>query len=120
MSRRSCSRGASMRSLRNPSAAIAVGVGVLLLLIGGWYWFVERTEVRPGEYLVVISLWGKDLPEGEIIAPDSSYKGIQLDVRPEGRHFINPLFYSVERYPIVKVSPGKCLVLTRLYSKPIP
>ena len=74
----------------------------------------------PEKYLVVISLWGKDLPEGEIIAPDSSYKGIQREVRSEGRHFINPLFYSVEWCDMVKVPTGKCLVLTRLYGRPIP
>ena len=30
-----------------------------------------RTEVPPGQYLVVISLWGKDLPEGEIELPST-------------------------------------------------
>src|SRR5947208_3843853 len=104
-----------MTRLRNPFVALAVAAGVLALLVGGWYWFVERTEVGPGEYLVVIALWGKDLPDGEIIAPDSSYKGIQPEVLPEGRHWINPLFYSVERKPIVKVPAGQCLVLTRKY-----
>ena len=109
-----------MTRLRNPFVAAAVVAGCLVLLVGGWYWFVERTEVGPGEYLVVISLWGKDLREGEIIAPDKSgYKGIQPDVLPEGRHFINPLFYSVERRQMVKVPVGQCLVLTRKYGPPI-
>jgi regulator of protease activity HflC (stomatin/prohibitin superfamily) len=104
---------------RNPFVAVAAVLGALALLVGGWYWFAVRTEVGPGEYLVVISLWGKDLPDGEIIAPDQSYKGIQAAVRTEGRHWINPLFYSVERLPIVKVPAGQCLVLTRKYGPPI-
>src|SRR5262245_52298 len=107
-----------MTRLRNPFVA-AVVAGCLVLLVGGWYWFVERTEVGPGEYLVVIALWGKDLPEGEIIAPDKSSKGIQADVLPEGRHFINPLFYHVESNKMVKVPVGQCLVRTRKYGPPI-
>jgi regulator of protease activity HflC (stomatin/prohibitin superfamily) len=108
-----------MTRLRNPFVALAAVLGAVALLVGGWYWFVERTEVGPGEYLVVISLWGKDLPEGEIVAPDKSYKGIHAEPLPEGRHWINPLFYSVERWPIVKVDAGKCLVLTRKFGPPI-
>src|SRR5260370_39894240 len=96
-----------MSYLRNPFIAAALVLCSIVLLIGGWFWFVERTEVPPGEYVVLISLWGKDLPEGEIIAPDRSYKGIQENVLPEGRHFINPLFWSVERYQMVKVPAGK-------------
>jgi regulator of protease activity HflC (stomatin/prohibitin superfamily) len=108
-----------MTRLRNPFVAAAVFAGCLALLVGGWYWFVERTEVGPGEYLVVISLWGKDLPDGEIIATDPSYKGIQAEVLPEGRYFISPLFYSVEKKNIVHVPPGKCLVLTRKFGPPV-
>jgi hypothetical protein len=108
-----------MTRLRKPYVAAGAALCGLLLLVGGWYWFVERTEVGPGEYLVVISLWGKDLPEGEIIAPDKTYKGIQLEVLPEGRYFINPLFYKVERLPIIHVPSDKCLVRTRKYGPPI-
>src|SRR5437660_90259 len=108
-----------MTRLRNPFVAAGLGLGVLVLVVGGWYWLVERTEVPPGHYLVVISLWGKDLPEGEIIAPDPSYKGIQADVLKEGRHFVNPLFYSVQDHKMVSVPPGKCLVLTRKFGPPI-
>lgn len=98
------------------------GAGLLALLLGVpfWYWFIERTEVQPGEFLVLIHLWGKDLPENEIVAPDESYKGVLLDVLPEGRHWINPLFWSYERQQMTTVPPGKCLLLTRKYGKEIP
>ncbi len=98
------------------------GAGLLALLLGlpFWYWCVERTEVPPGQFLVLIHLWGKDLPENEILAPDESYKGVMLDVLSEGRHFINPLFWTYERHTMTPVPPGKCLVLTRMYGKEIP
>jgi hypothetical protein len=98
------------------------GTGLLVLLLGTpfWYWCIERTEVQPGEFLVRIHLWGKDLPENEIVAPDETFKGVMLDVLPEGRHFINPLFWTYERHQITSVPPGKCLVLTRKYGTEIP
>jgi hypothetical protein len=84
-----------------------------------WVWEIERVEVPSGKILVKISLWGKDLPPGEIIAPNDTYKGIQQDVLREGRHFINPLFWKYEIKDLVNVPTGKCLVLTRKYGTAI-
>jgi hypothetical protein len=50
-------------------------VGVVVLILG-WIWFFWRVEVPPGYSLVQIHYWGKDLPEGEILAKDASYKGV--------------------------------------------
>ena len=88
------------------------GVG-LFLLYQFWVWEIERVEVKSDTFLVKINLWGKDLPESEIVAPDSSYKGIQREVLSEGRHFLNPILYTYEKHPIVNVPPGQCAVLTR-------
>ncbi len=96
--------------------AVIVGLGIVQQI---WHWEVERIEVPPGEFLVIISRWGKNLPEGDIVAPDSSYKGVMLGVLPEGRHFLNPLFWTYERKKMVYVPPGQCLVLTRMYGQPI-
>src|ERR1700733_3924242 len=96
--------------------AAAVGV---FLLYQVWVWEVERVEVPPDSFLVKISLWGNNLPDGEIIAPDSSYKGVQRDVLAEGRHFLNPLLYSYEKHPVLNVPNGQCAVLTRKAGKPI-
>jgi regulator of protease activity HflC (stomatin/prohibitin superfamily) len=97
-----------------PRTWIVLGVAAvgLFLLYQLWVWEVERVEVRSGEFLVKINLWGKDLPEGEIVAPDSSYKGIQKDVLPEGRHFLNPLFYSYKVEKMLEVPIGQCAILT--------
>lgn len=85
-----------------------------------WHWEVERVEVGPGEFLVRIHRWGKELPEAQIVAPDASYKGVMLDVLPEGRHFLNPLFWSYEVHKITRVEPGFCLVRTRLFGDKLP
>jgi len=108
-------------SLNKPRTWIMLGVvgAVLFLLYQFWHWEVERVEVPPGEFLVVISLWGKELPPGEVIAPNESYKGIQLKPRLDGRHFINPLLYTYERQKSVTVPDGQCLVLTRKYGNEI-
>jgi hypothetical protein len=103
---------------------LMVGLGVVAvaaaLFLPFWYWIVERVEVQPNEYLVVVHRWGKNLPDDEILAPDDSYKGIMLEEKTPGRYFLNPIFWSYERLPLVKVESGQCLVLTRKYGKRIP
>jgi regulator of protease activity HflC (stomatin/prohibitin superfamily) len=99
-------------------AAGAVALG-LFLLYQLWVWEIERVEVPPDTFLVKISLWGKDLPDGEIVAPDATYKGVQREVVKEGRDFLNPLLYTYEKHPVLKVPEGQCAVLTRKAGKPI-
>ncbi len=110
-----------MNFFSRPRTWVVLGViaAFLFLLYQFWVWEVERVEVKPGEFLVLTSLWGTELPSGEIIAPDESYKGIQLKILPEGRHFINPLLYEAKTYKVVSVPSGNCLVLTRKYGNEI-
>ena len=91
-----------MEFWNKPRTWLVTGVAVvgLVVLYQFWVWEVERIEVPPGEFLVKIDLWGKDLPDGEIVAPDPSYKGIQKEVLTEGRQFLNPLLYS---YKVEKI-----------------
>ncbi len=99
----------------------AIAILIALVIVQQiWHWEVERIEVPSGKFLIRIHKWGRDLAEGEIIAPDESYKGVMLDVWPEGRHFLNPLFWSHEVDEMVNVPPGECLVLTRKFGKDIP
>jgi len=99
------------------AACVVVGA---ILIYQLWKWEIERVEVPPGEFLVRVSRWGKNLPENEIIAPDTTYKGVMLGVLSEGRHFINPIFWSYQRHKMIHVPAGKCLVLTRQFGKQIP
>ena len=111
-----------MEFLNRPRTWLLAGVTLagLFLLYELWHWEVERVEVPPDSFLVRINLWGKDLPEGDILAPDDSFKGVQKDVLPEGRHFLNPILYRYEKYPVTIVPTGKCLVLTRKAGSEIP
>jgi hypothetical protein len=92
----------------------------LVVLQQVWHWEVERIEVPPGKFLVRVHRWGKNLPEDEIVARDASYKGVMLDVLGEGRHFLNPIFWSYEIHSIKEVPAGRCLVLTRKFGTKIP
>lgn len=109
-------------SLRSPRAGAWIVALVIGLFLGyqAWLWEVERVEVLPGKFLVLIHRWGKNLPEGEIVAPDDSYKGVMFDVKTEGRHFINPIFWSYEVHDMLRVPVGKCAVLTRKFGRDIP
>jgi regulator of protease activity HflC (stomatin/prohibitin superfamily) len=104
------------RSLVTLAALFVAAVAGWLL----WTWVVCRVEVPPGYFLVKIHLWGKDLPEGEILAPDPSYKGVINEEFQEGRYFLNPFAWSYEIHPMVQVPAGKCLVLTRRFGNEIP
>jgi hypothetical protein len=101
--------------LNKPRTWVVIGVSLvgLFLLYQLWVWEVERVEVPPDHFLVKINRWGTDLPEGEIVAPDDSFKGIQRRVLTEGRHFLNPVFYGYERHKVLQVPEGQCAVLTR-------
>ena len=85
----------------------AVAVAGLVLLQQFWQWEVERVEVGTGQYLVRIHLWGKDLPEGEILAPDESYKGVMNEELPEGRYFLNPFAWAFTRAASTRASSSR-------------
>ncbi len=108
--------------LRTPRAGL-LAVGTIIALVLGyqvWLWEVERVEVPPGKFLVLIHRWGQNLAEGEIVAPDDFYKGVMFEPLGEGRHFINPIFWSFEVHEMVRVPVGKCLMLTRKFGHDIP
>ncbi len=111
-----------MNFLTRPRFWIVVVAAALVveILHQFWRWEVQRVEVPPGKFLVLVHRWGKDLPEEEIIAPDDSYKGVKLATLSEGRHFIDPLFWSYEQQEMVNVKPGQCLVLTRKFGERPP
>jgi regulator of protease activity HflC (stomatin/prohibitin superfamily) len=106
---------------KQPRFFLTLGVAVvgLLTLQQIWQWEVERIEVPSGKFLIRIGRWGKDLGPDEIIAPDESYKGVMLQPWGEGRHFLNPFFWTYEVHDLVQVPVGQCLVLTRRFGKPL-
>ncbi len=96
---------------RGQAAAVTLGIVAVIALFvlwQVWQWFFCRIEIEPGMFGILIAKMGKDLPPGEIIAPDASYKGIQLNVLPEGRHFYDPIFWDWELLPMLEI-PNKHL-----------
>jgi regulator of protease activity HflC (stomatin/prohibitin superfamily) len=98
------------------AAFVVAAVGAWL----AWNWVVCRVEVQPGHFMVKIHRWGQDLAEGDILAPDPSYKGVLNEEFQEGRYFLNPFVWGHEIHDMIKVPAGKCLVLTRLFGREIP
>ena len=80
-----------------------------------WEWkYFRAMDVPAGKFGVLVRKFGKDLPAGEIIARDESYKGIVRDVLGTGRHRINPYAYDVKLYDDITIKPGHVGVVTRL------
>lgn len=91
-------------------------IAVLGTLVLPWFlWTYCRIEPGPDQLAVLIHKTGEDLPSGQIIAPNTDYKGIQLEVLPEGRYFYNPYTWDWRLWRITEVPAGKVGVLTRLY-----
>ncbi len=105
-----------------PRTWLIVGVGCLALLLVQqfWHWEIERVEVPSDHFLVRIHLWGEDLGEDEIIAPDEQHKGVMEEVYKEGRYFLNPIIWDYQIHNATIVPAGHFLVLTRKFGKPIP
>ncbi|MBO7483202.1 MAG: hypothetical protein J6U17_04890 [Kiritimatiellae bacterium] len=80
-----------------------------------WEWQYYRSmDIPAGKFGVLVRKFGKDLPAGEIIARDASYKGIVREVLGTGRHRVNPFAYDVKLYDDITIKPGHVGVVTRL------
>lgn len=93
---------------------LIIGLGVALQ---AWWLLFCRIEIDSGKVGVLIAKLGRDLPSGAIIAPDSSYKGIQREVLSEGRYFYNPIFWDWEIFPLTEVPTGFVGVLIKYFGK---
>ncbi len=105
-----------------PSAAAVIPFFVLGLIILGamWWWYWWRIEPGNGEIAVLTKKTGRNLPPEEIIALSDEYKGVQLDVLPEGRFFFNPYVWDWKIIKMTDISAGKYGVLVRKYGKDLP
>ncbi len=80
-----------------------------------WEWrYAKAVDIPAGKFGVLVRKFGKDLPEGEILAKDESTKGIVRDVLGTGKHRINPFAYEVKLYEDITIKPGHVGVVTEL------
>ena len=80
-----------------------------------WEWrYANTVDIPAGKFGVLVRKFGKDLPEGEILAKDESTKGIVRDVLGTGKHRINPFAYAVKLYEDITIKPGHVGVVTEL------
>jgi len=85
-----------------------------------WVWYGWRIEPENGRIAILLKKTGKNLQPDEILAPGPEYKGIQVDVLPEGRHFRNPWTWEWRYAKAVDIPAGKFGVLVRKFGKDLP
>ena len=90
---------------------------VLLAAVPIVFWFGCRIEPRDEKFAVLVRKTGQDLPTGRILAVNEGEKGVQLEVKPEGRYFRNPYVWDWEIHPMTDIPPGRLGVMTRLFGE---
>ncbi len=99
--------------VRPPNKASGVALVLAIVLCAMAFsltWFVYtsfRIDVGSGEIAILTRKTGKDLRNGEEIAPTPEHKGIQREVLTEGRYFRNPYTWSWEVVKQVEVASGE-------------
>ena len=79
-----------------------------------WEWrYAKTVDIPAGKFGVLVRKFGKDLPEGEILAKEGT-RGILRDVLGTGKHRINPYAYEVKLYDDITIKPGYVGVVTEL------
>lgn len=99
---------------RNPNAQwlVSAFVGGVFLVAAGWFVYSQfRIDVGTGEMAVLIKKVGKDIANGDEVAPGPEYKGIQKEVLKEGRYFYNPFNWEWEVMPQTVIPNGKLGIL---------
>src|SRR5687767_12369686 len=83
---------------RNLVKTVVIAVLVVFAVYLITKWTVMRVYVPPGEALLVIHKFGKELPPGHMVVPKEweGYKGVQEEVLGPGRYFINPVTYDTQ------------------------
>lgn len=96
------------------SAAFVIVVAIFM-----WFWGFERFYVAPNEMAVIVAKRGKSLPPGQILA-GKDQKGIRAEVLGEGRHFLNPVFFTREIHKVTLIPPGKVGIVTAKVGENLP
>ena len=79
---------------------------------------VPAVTIPAGSVGLVTSKSGKELPAGEILAPDRSSKGVWKDVLGPGSYRLNPEGYDVKTMSAINIPIGYVGVVTSQTGKP--
>ena len=81
---------------------------------------VPVTTIPAGSVGLVTSKTGRELPPGEILAPDGDSKGVWRRVLGPGTYRLNPEGYDVKVISAINIPIGYVGVVTSLAGKPAP
>lgn len=100
-------------------------LAALVVFVLGLLWFVYDSFVIdvPAKHLaILIHKTGKDLTNGDEVAPDAEHKGIQIEVLREGRYFFkyDPYHWAWEVKQQHEILEGQVGVLVRLHGEDLP
>lgn len=83
--------------------------------------YVECLVEVPSRHMAILThKVGRDIENGDVLAPSDEYKGVQPHVLTEGRYFYNPYAWSWVVVPQIEIPDGKLGVRIRLYGKDLP
>jgi hypothetical protein len=95
---------------RTKIGAAAIGLAALCFVTLLTFLLFAQV-VGPDEFLVLTSKFGASKPEGKILA-DPGERGVLRATLGTGRHFVNPVFYTIERHRAVTIPPTKIGIVT--------
>jgi len=96
------------------------GLPAVMLLTGfavaiSWMVYSSfRIDIGKGEIAILTHKVGNDLTNGQEVAPDDTFKGIQKKVLTEGRYFYNPYAWSWEVVKQTEIMSGEMGVMISL------
>ncbi|HQL08645.1 MAG TPA: hypothetical protein PLE35_03525, partial [Lentisphaeria bacterium] len=88
------------------AAAIVLFVLALAAVAGIYQWFFCRFYVPPEHMAIVTAKNGTPRNDGSILV-ERGEKGIWREVLPEGRYFLNPIFFDIRITPALDIPIGK-------------
>lgn len=123
-------------------APFAIAVLVVVLLV---FWFIIRVEIDANKVLVLVNKTGKNLPrelyddygDQVVLYPQlvsaiakktgesenyvrTHYKGIQYEVKKEGRYFPNPYSVAAHKFDTTLIDQDEVGIRVRKFGKPLP
>lgn len=101
------------------AAAIVLFVLALAAVAGIYQWFFCRFYVPPEHMAIVTAKNGTPRNDGSILV-ERGEKGIWREVLPEGRYFLNPIFFDVRITPALDIPIGKVGIVTSKVGAPLP